>query len=166
MLQFFLFFCIFLIFFLFFSYFYVVQEPDTDGYFKERADTDPYFKSNTAASQYFSQAAALQSAYGNMSQGQFYFRKFVTIICSHTDKCHNVFFRLRKFIIRIFPFRELCHPGLTRVSSIRFLLFEIKRVLFCNSTSFNLRICLFYAFSFKMYIPTKKYFRKKTKKYV
>ncbi|XP_023340853.1 transcription factor GATA-3 isoform X1 [Eurytemora carolleeae] len=47
-----------------------LQEPDTDGYFKERADTDPYFKSNTAASQYFSQAAALQSAYGNMSQGR------------------------------------------------------------------------------------------------
>ena len=30
------------------------------------------------------------------------------------------------------------HPGLTRVSSIRFLLFEIKRVLVYNSTTFYL----------------------------
>ena len=54
-------------------------------------------------------------------------------------------------------------PGLTRVSSIWFLLFEIKRVLVYNSTIFTFRICLFYTFSFKMYMPTKKYLRKKTK---
>ena len=56
------------------------------------------------------------------------------------------------------------HPGLTRVSSIRFLLFEIKRVLvYIIQQSFNLRICLFYIFSFKMHMPTKKYLRKKLK---
>ena len=135
MLQFLLFFLHFSFFSYFFSHFYVVQEPDTDGYFKERADADPYFKSNTA-SQYFSQAAALQSAYGNMSQGQFYFWKFVTIICSHTDIYVRVFFPLTEILIRIFPFREVCHPGLTRVSSIRFLLFEIKRVWVYNLTIF------------------------------
>ena len=30
--------------------------------------------------------------------------------------------------------------------------------------SFNLRICLFHTLSFKMYIPTKKYLRRKAKK--
>ena len=59
------------------------------------------------------------------------------------------------------------HPRLTRVSSIRFLLFEINRVLFyIFQQSFNLRICLFYTFSFKIQIPTKKWFRKKAKIYV
>ena len=41
----------------------------------------------------------------------------------------------------------LTHTGLTRVSSIRFLLFEIKRVLVFNSI----------IISFKIHMPTKKY---------
>ena len=52
------------------------------------------------------------------------------------------------------------HTGLTRVSSIRFLLFEIKCVLVYNS----IIICLFYTFSFKMHMPTKKYLIEKANK--
>ena len=56
------------------------------------------------------------------------------------------------------------HPGLTRVSSIRFLLFEIKRVLVLNS------IIIYFTdlFIFYMYIQNacanKKVFKKKGKK--
>ena len=53
--------------------------------------------------------------------------------------------------------------GLTRVKSIRFLLFEIKRVLFINSTIFKLTDFLYHTFPFKMYIPTKKLFKNKGK---
>ena len=44
-------------------------------------------------------------------------------------------------------------PVLTRMNSIRFLLFEIKHVFWSLIQQFyNLRICLFYTFSFKMHI--------------
>ena len=53
------------------------------------------------------------------------------------------------------------HPGLTRVSSIRFHLFEIKLVLFYNSATFYLMdLFFFYTFSFEMYMATKKYLKK------
>jgi len=56
----------------------------------------------------------------------------------------------------------LPHSGLTRVSSIRFLLFKIKRVLVFNS------IIIYFTNLFILYIfiqmPTKKYLRKKAKK--
>ena len=54
----------------------------------------------------------------------------------------------------------LPHTGLTRVSSIRFLLFEIKRVLVYNSTI----IYFTDLFILYMHMPTKKYLRKKAKK--
>ena len=73
------------------------------------------------------------------------------------------YYRLNKEIL--YKGDQLLHPGLTRVSSIRFLLFEIKRVLvYIIQQSFLLRICLFYTFSFKMHMPTKKYCRKKAYK--
>ena len=53
------------------------------------------------------------------------------------------------------------HPGLTRVRSIWFLLVEIKRVLVYNITIFKLTDFLFYTFSFRAYMPTRKYLRKK-----
>ena len=56
------------------------------------------------------------------------------------------------------------HPELTRVRSIWFLLFEIKRVLVCNSRLFKLTDLFILYFSFKMWMPTKKYLRKKVKK--
>ena len=46
------------------------------------------------------------------------------------DNHHNKTFR---------PTGNTPHPGLTRVNSIRFLLFEIKRVLVFNSRIFQLR---------------------------
>ena len=73
------------------------------------------------------------------------------------------FFKLFIFIWIWYRF----HPRQTRVRDIRFLLFQINRVLvyiYIIKQSFNLRICLFYTFSFKMYIPTKKHSRKKAKK--
>jgi len=59
---------------------------------------------------------------------------------------------------------ECIHPGLTRVRSIRFLLFEIKRMLVYNSTSFDLTDLFISTFSLKMHMPTKKYPKQKAKK--
>ena len=53
--------------------------------------------------------------------------------------------------------RVTVHPGLT----IRFHLFEIKRVLVYNSTIFKFTDLFILYFLFKMYMPTKKYLRKK-----
>ena len=53
------------------------------------------------------------------------------------------------------------HPELTRERSIRFLLFEIKHVLVYNSTIFKLTGLNILYFLFKMYTPTKNYYRKK-----
>ena len=58
------------------------------------------------------------------------------------------------------------HPELTRVRSIRFLLFEMERVLVYNSTIFKLTDLFILYFLFKMYMPTKKYIKKKLKNYV
>ena len=52
------------------------------------------------------------------------------------------------------------HAGLTRVRSIWFLLFKI---LVYNSTIFKLTDLFISYFSFKIYMPTKKYLRKKVK---
>ena len=46
------------------------------------------------------------------------------------------------------------HLGLTRVRSIRFFLFEIKRVLVYNSITFKLTDSFILYFSFKAYMPT------------
>ena len=63
------------------------------------------------------------------------------------------------FIHRVTCLIHKCtvHPGLIRVRSIRFILFEIQRVLVYNLT-INLQIC-----ALKRYMPTKKYWRKKAK---
>ena len=51
------------------------------------------------------------------------------------------------------------HPELTRVRSFGF--FYLKSNVFSSLTqqSLNLQICLCFTLSFKIYIPTKKYFR-------
>ena len=62
------------------------------------------------------------------------------------------------------------HTGLTREWSIRFLIFEIKRVLVFNSIIiyftglFNVLPLNCPAFLFKVHMPAKKYLRKKAKK--
>ena len=48
-----------------------------------------------------------------------------------------------------------------RERNIWFLLFEIKRVFVYNSTVFRLTGLYVNTFSFKMYMPTKKYFKNK-----
>ena len=58
----------------------------------------------------------------------------------------------------------LHHTELTTKRSILFRLFEIKRVFVYNSTLFKLTDFLFYAFLFKMHMPTKHYLRKKAVK--
>ena len=56
---------------------------------------------------------------------------------------------------------KIIHPKLTRVRSVWFHLFEIKRVLvYIIQQSLNLRICIYYTFSFKTYMPTKEYLKK------
>ena len=58
-------------------------------------------------------------------------------------------------------------PGLTRVSSIWFLLFEIKRVLVYNSTIFKLTDLFIFFFFIQSAYADKKVFMKKCKnKYV
>ena len=53
--------------------------------------------------------------------------------------------------------RGVRYPGLTRVNSIWFLLFEIKRVLVYNSTIQKLTdFFIPYTFSFQIYMPSKK----------
>ena len=54
--------------------------------------------------------------------------------------------------------------GLNRVRGIRFLLFEICRTLVCNQTIFKLPGLFVLDLSFRMYLPTKKYFMRKAKK--
>ena len=61
------------------------------------------------------------------------------------------------------PTKDETHPGLTRVRSIRFHLFEIKCLLVDNSTIFKLTDLFILYFSFKMSMPTKTYLRKKDK---
>ena len=56
---------------------------------------------------------------------------------------------------------KLCHPGLTRVSSIRFLLFEIKRVFVYNSTIFYLTDLFILYFFLQNAYADKKVFLKK-----
>ena len=52
------------------------------------------------------------------------------------------------------------HPGVTRVRSIRFLLFEIKRVLVYNSTSFKLTDLFILYFFIQNVYANKKVFKK------
>ena len=60
---------------------------------------------------------------------------------------------------------QLIHSGLTRVSSILFLLFEIKRVLVYNSTIFYFTdLFLLYIFIQNAYADRKNYKRKKANK--
>ena len=56
------------------------------------------------------------------------------------------------------------HPGLTRVEA--FGVIYLKSNLFWSvlQQSLNLRICLFYTFSFKTHMPPKKYLSRKTNK--
>ena len=62
-------------------------------------------------------------------------------------------------------FRTIPHAGLTRVSSIRFLLFEIKRILVFNSIIIYFTdLFILYVFIQNAYAGKKKYFRKKAKK--
>ena len=69
---------------------------------------------------------------------------------------------MRRKNARFFYFiNSIIHAELTRERSIWFLLFKIKRVFVYYSTIFTLTICLSYAFSFEMYMPTKKLFKKK-----
>ena len=99
----------------------------------------------------------------------------VKSLCPGLRKFYNVFYRSNqgerlmldflKYYGRCDAYYKECmvfisHPGLTRVSSIRFLLFEIKRGSIIQQ-SFTVRICLCYTFFFKMHMPTKKYLRKK-----
>ena len=73
-------------------------------------------------------------------------------------------------IVLMEPFLN-CHMvasvqwGRTRVRGIRF--FYLKSNVFWSifQQSFNLRFCWFYTFSFKMYMPTEKYFGKELKNY-
>ena len=58
----------------------------------------------------------------------------------------------------------LAHPGLTRVRGIRFLLFEIIRVLVYILTIFKLTDLFVIYFLLKVYMPAKKYLRKKAEK--
>ena len=60
--------------------------------------------------------------------------------------------------------KYLEHTRLTRVSSIRFLLFEIKRFLVFNSITIYFTDLLFYTFVFKVHLSKKKYLRKKANK--
>ena len=53
---------------------------------------------------------------------------------------------------------DASHPGLTRVRGIRFLLFEIIRVLVFNETFFKLTGLFVLYFSFKLNMPAKKVF--------
>ena len=57
-----------------------------------------------------------------------------------------------------------CHPGLTRVRSIWFLLFKIKRVLVYNSTIFKLTDLFILYFFIQNVYANKKYIEKKVKK--
>ena len=57
------------------------------------------------------------------------------------------------------------HPRLTRVRSIRFLLFEIKRVLVYNSTIFKLTVLFILYFFIHNVYADKKVFEKKVKKF-
>ena len=67
--------------------------------------------------------------------------------------------KLEDYEFKKVTFNKL-HPELTRERSIRFLLFEIKRVFVYNSTIFKLTdLFIFDTFSFKMYMPTKNYLR-------
>ena len=79
------------------------------------------------------------------------------------DYCRPSMFVVVPFIS--FPLQECIrgHSGLIRVRSIWCLLFEIKRVLVYNSTIFKFTDLFICTFSFKMYMPTKKYLRKKDK---
>ena len=58
--------------------------------------------------------------------------------------------------------RGVDHPELTREREA-FGFFYLKSNVFSTITqqSLDLQICLFHTFSFKMYMPTKKYLRKK-----
>ena len=56
------------------------------------------------------------------------------------------------------------HPGLTRVSSILFLLFEIKRVLVYNSTIIYFTDLFILYFFIQNAYTNKKYLRKKASK--
>ena len=69
-------------------------------------------------------------------------------------KCLNIFFTFILLMTWV-----LGHPGLTRVKCIRFLLFEIKRVLIYNLTIFKLTDLFIYILSLKMYMPSNKYFK-------
>ena len=62
-----------------------------------------------------------------------------------------------------FPFPFTIHPGLTTVRSIRFLLFEIKRVLVYSLTIFKLTGFLFLLFHSTCICRQKKCFRKRLK---
>ena len=61
-------------------------------------------------------------------------------------------------------FKVLSRPGLTRVKGIRFLLFEIIRVLVYILTIFKVTDFFVLYFLFKPYMPAKKYLRKKAEK--
>ena len=58
------------------------------------------------------------------------------------------------------PVQVPTHTGLTRVSSIQFLLFEIKRVLVFNSIIFYFTDLFILYIFLKIYMPTKKHFIK------
>ena len=56
--------------------------------------------------------------------------------CLHTRTLKHWTLNIKIIVIHIYIYIHSVHPGLTTVSSVWFLLFEIKRVLVYNSTIF------------------------------
>ena len=73
------------------------------------------------------------------------------------------FSKQTKFSLTMLSFRRR-QPGLTRVKSLRFLLFEIKRGLVYNSTIFKLTNLFIFYFFIQNVNANKKYLRKETNK--